>query len=109
MTDLLSVSPLTCKVNIQPSLVRRADYLKIQNDDLVAIANLKELLENEPLDDKVQSVISEFLGVWSNIDSSLCGLLQVIPDSEEQLKEGDVDMLFYPHLIDLKNVYEENK
>ncbi len=104
----MELKPITEFVNIQPSLIKKAEYLTIRSDDLVVIANLKELLSSAPLDDDVADAISQFLGVWSDLDAAAQSLIENVPPLNPDYGTEQEKML-NATLIDFKQAWESEK
>ncbi len=104
----MQIDKITDVVNIQKSLVKKAEYLKVHEGDLHVIATLKHILENEPLDDTVSQALSEFLGVWSNIDAAAASLIENVPPLSPDYGTMQERML-NATLIDFKNAWNDEK
>ncbi len=104
----MGLKPITDIVNIQQSYVKKAAYLLIEENDLRVIARLKEILETAPLDDDVADAISQFLGMWSDLDAAAQSLIENVPPLNPDYGTEQEKML-NATLIDFKHAWESEK
>ncbi len=104
----MELKPITDIVILPESYTKKSAYLLIAENDLPTIARLKEILETAPLDDDVADAISQFLGVWSDLDAAAQSLIENVPPLNPDYGTEQEKML-NATLIDFKHAWESEK